>query len=375
MNTAAVRAGWFLTLFAALAIVAWLSPMHEGPSDRDVYETSARDGIIPDCAELHCFRLLVPWTLGAVPGPSLLKWKLYAAAGNAAAAVAVFELALAFGVSVNGARLAMFLSAFGFGSLYTLFDPYTADPLMYAIAPLVTIALLRGRLAVAGIASVVGVLGKEFAAVPLAMFSAYAATRREWTRAASTLAWAGVVVLVWLTLQVVLIIRFNYGYGNNPSSDLLGGGYLAFWWSHETLRSALIAIVNEFGALYPLAAAGLVLAPSPLRRLSLIAIPPAAAFAYVQQPDRALWNFHFLVVPLSALVLERAPARLAWACAALFALANLRTGAQLTRLPASRYALAASMLLAVVSIGYAWHRGPVMSPIAPASVPGAPAST
>jgi len=65
---------------AALAIVlvivpwvAWLSPSPIRPTDRGVYEATARFGIVRDCSEIHCFRLLVPWTLGSLPGPSLLK--------------------------------------------------------------------------------------------------------------------------------------------------------------------------------------------------------------------------------------------------------------------------------------------------------------
>ena len=52
---------------------------------RGVYEATAARGIVVDCNDLHCFRALVAWTLGALPGPSTLKWKVYAVASNAAA--------------------------------------------------------------------------------------------------------------------------------------------------------------------------------------------------------------------------------------------------------------------------------------------------
>src|ERR1700690_3854163 len=107
MNGRAARAGWFLVLFAVLAGIAWMSPLPARTTDRGVYEATAQYRLVPDCSELHCFRVLVPWVLGSLPGPSLVKWKLYAAAGNAAAAVAVFELALLFGLSQRGAGLAM----------------------------------------------------------------------------------------------------------------------------------------------------------------------------------------------------------------------------------------------------------------------------
>ena len=75
----------------------------------------------------------------------------------------------------------------------------------------------------------------------------------------------------------------------------------------------------------------------------------------MQQPDRALWNFHFLVTPLAALILERVPVALAWATIALFAFANLRVGAQLTDAPLARFTLAVSGILAMVSVGLAWR--------------------
>jgi len=59
-------------------------------------------------------------------------------------------------------------------------------------------------------------------------------------------------------------------------------------------------------------------------------------------PARRLW-----LAPLAALVLERAPAAVAWACVAAFVFANLRLGAQLPFIPASRASLALSLALAV----------------------------
>jgi hypothetical protein len=68
----------------------------------------------------------------------------------------------------------------------------------------------------------------------------------------------------------------------------------------------------------------------------------------VQQPDRALWNFHYLVAPLAALSLSRAPSALAWTTIALFAIGNLRVGAQLPIPAIGRVALVGSVLLAIL---------------------------
>jgi len=134
----------------ALMAVAFAAPTPAVTTDRGTYEATASRFIVRDCADLHCFRVLVPWTLGVLPGASLAKWKAYAAIANWMAAVGVYVLALGWGLSLRGAVMAAVISAFGFGSLYTLFDPFTSDPLMYGIGPLLTWLVLQERIALAG---------------------------------------------------------------------------------------------------------------------------------------------------------------------------------------------------------------------------------
>jgi hypothetical protein len=345
------RAGFIAAL--ALAVIAWLSPLPDRVTDRGVYERTAALGIVPDCTDLHCFRLLVAWTLGPLPGESEMKWTLYALVANVAATFAVFHLALAFGLTRRGALVAGAFTAFGFGSLFTLHDPFTSDPLMYALSPLVLQALLRDRVALAGLIAAVGVLAKEFVAAPLFIGASVLARNGQWSRAARVLVAANTAFIVWLVLQLTLIIRFNYGYGDNPSTHILSGGYLFYWFEQQSIRGALSALLNEFGVLYLLAPAGLFFAPPLLRQYALASLPVAALFAYVQQPDRALWNFHFIVTPLAALVLERVSAAVAWTIVGTFAFANLRIGAQLPWVPAARFALLISLVAGLVAIALA----------------------
>jgi hypothetical protein len=227
---------------------------------------------------------------------------------------------------------------------------------MYALGPLMVNELLRQRVWTAGIVGTIGVLGKEFAAAPLYLVAAYEAVGRRWMLAGRTLVAANAAMMAWLVLQLTLMLKFNYGYGDNPSTHLLSGGFLAPWMAQQSARGIASALFNEYGALYLLAPVGFWLAPGEVRRLAWLSVPIAALFAYVQQPDRALWNFHFIVLPLAAMVLERAPAPLAWLTLAAFALANLRVGAQLSSAPTARLALAASVLLAAACIEMARRR-------------------
>jgi len=342
--------GYTAALVLALGAISLLSPLPDRVTDRDVYEATAAHGIVRDCNDLHCFRALVAWTLGVVPAPSTLKWRAYAVVCNAAAALMVLQLCLTFGLSVRAAWTASLLSAFGFGALYTLHDAYTSDPLMYLLGPLITNELLRGRRVTAGVIGMLGVFAKEFAAAPLFLFAMYEALERRWRSALRTLLAANTAFIVWAIFHLTMIIRFNYGYGGTTSNRFLSGGGIGPWLQEQSPRGVLSAMFNEFGALYVLAPVGMAWAPRQLRRLTMVAAPIALVLCYVQQPDRALWNFHFLVTPLAAIALDHAPVALSALIVVAFATANLRVGAQLTFVPAARFALAASVLFAIVAV-------------------------
>jgi len=221
---------------------------------------------------------------------------------------------------------------------------------MYALGPLMTNELLCGRLIAAGVAGSLGVFAKEFAAAPLFLFATYEAVERRWLPALRTLVAANTALIAWAIFHLTMIIRFNYGYGGTTSTRFLSGAGIGPWLEQQSLRGVLSAMFNEFGALYLLAPAGFVRAPRALRRLTIAAAPIAVVLCYVQQPDRALWNFHFLVTPLAALALDRAPVALAALTLAAFAVGNLRVGAQLMFVPAARFALSASLLMALAVV-------------------------
>jgi hypothetical protein len=348
--TAKRTAVTFVALVALLGAVAAVAPAPWYQTDRDVYEATARQGFITDCSDIHCFRVLVPWTLGRLPGSSLFKWKAYAVLATASAAIALGRVSTILGLTSRAAIIGTWIAAFGAVPMLTLFDPFTADPLMFLLGPLLTADLViggRGRVAIAG---AVGVLAKEFAAAPLWIFTLWAALRRRWDASLRGLTVALGVTLVWVALQLTLMLRFNYSYAGSASSDVFGGGYLARWLSFVTPRTAASVMVSEFGALLLLAPAGLVRCGKDVRMLAVAALPAAAAFAYVQQPDRALWNFHFIVIPLAALVLQHLSDRWCALFIASYALANLRIGAQLRFLPPAGYPLALSSAIAVVAI-------------------------
>lgn len=349
----------FAGLVVVLSMIAWAAPPPSDTSDRNIYEEMSVKVIVPGCDLLHCFRVLVPWTLGRIPGPSLVKWKAYAAVCNGMAAMAVFLLCQAWGFTHRAAFLAAVMSAFGFGSMYTLYDSYTSDPLMFAAGPLVLWLLTVERPGTAGILSAVFVAAKEFAVVPTyihAVSEWLGGHRRPAIRAA---AMAASTLLVWIALQLWLRGKFGYVFGATLSAQPLRGGYLWHWYQQTPPRVAMMSLIAELGVLWVLAPGGWRGAPQRLRHVAIAAAPAAAALVYFQQPDRALWNFHFILAPLAALVLVRVPAALASATLAAFVVANLRVGAQLSFAPPSRVSLALSVALGMAC--WVWRRSEALA--------------
>jgi hypothetical protein len=338
-------------MLGVLTIVARLSPAPY-PTDQLMMERVGRGVLVPGCADLNCFRILVPAAVEALPGDAMVRWRAYAVIANALAAIAAARLALELGLSSSAATWTAWLSALGAGSLATVYHPYNADSFVLLLAPLITILLLRKRWFGAGALSTLGIFAKEFAAAPLYIASVAAGLAGRWRDCARQGLLAIAVTGIWVALQVTLIFALDYSYNDNPSSNLMAGGYLRRWLSHVTPASGAFALLGAFGGVYLLLPFGWRYAPDELKRLALGAVPALAALAYVATPERALWNFFFLVLPMAAMVLERAPVTVAVIFVASHAVANLRVGAQIAGVPHARYALALSLVAAATAIVY-----------------------
>ncbi|MDP2320446.1 MAG: hypothetical protein Q8O42_14050 [Acidobacteriota bacterium] len=350
----------FAGVLAVLTVVAWLAPA-PFPTDQQMMEKVGQGVIVPGCADLNCFRVLVPAAIESLPGPALERWRAYAVLSNAASGIAAGRLALALGLAPPAVTLTIWLSALGAGSFSTVYHPFNADPLVLFLAPVTTLLLLRGRNGAAGVLAGIGIFAKEFAAAPLYIGAAAAALQREWSIFGRRLALAVAVTALWVALQLSLMFAFNYSYNDNPSSQPMAGGYLRVWLSHMTPATAAFGLFGAFGAVHLLLPLGWKLAPPALRALCLGAIPAVLAFVYVATPERALWNFYFLAIPVGAIVLAHVPPALSWVFVAAFTFANFRIGAQMTQVPASRYALAVSIAIALFAVVRAW-RAPRLAP-------------
>ena len=351
-GTRTVLLARFAMVLAVLGLVAVLAPLPQ-PSDRELLESIGRHPYAPNCADVHCFRAVVPWIMEQIPGDALVKWRVYAVLFNAGAAFAVGWLSPILGLSSKAVPAAVWLSALGAGGLATIYHPYTADPVMFLLGPLAVGLLLRDRIRLVGVIAGAGIFVKEFAAAPLWIFTLYAWLARDrarWRSFGAALA----VTLLWLTLQLVLILGYHNSYADNPSTHLFAGGALRPWFESLGARKAAAAVIGAFGPLYLLMAAALPTAPRQVRLLALAALPAVLAFVYVETPERALWNFSFLVISIAARMLTELPRPLMWLFVAAYGLANARIGAEIMIVPASRYALLVSGIVALPIVLGVW---------------------
>lgn len=318
------RSGFALAAVLALAlaaVAASLSPDYV--TDRETYEQIGRQVLVPDCSNLHCTRVLAAWVIEQLPGQSIVKWKTYAVLGNLLAAWGIAVLCRRVGLPRDAAAAAAAMSALGPGAQLTAFDPHTSDPLVYGIVPWLMLLLADGRFALATVCAFVAVWAKEFAAAPLWIFALYGGLLRRADIALKSAAGAALVTTMWLVLQLWFILGYNYSYGGNSSARILEGGYLLTWIRELGPAHAAGAMALHFGPLAGLVVAGFGRSTRELKLLAMAAVPAALAFAYVQQPDRAIWNFQFVLLPLAAAMFRGAPLWLRVTWLASFAASNL----------------------------------------------------
>ena len=343
-----MRRGEILLMAVVLGVVAWWSPAPWWETDRDIYERMSREWVVPGCNDFHCFRPLVSWTLALIPGPPIVIWKAYAALCQLGAAVAMALWVKRWQASTSSSRQIAWLTALGSGACYTLFDPFTSDPLMHLLGPVLMLLIDRSRLTTATTLSAVGVFAKEFAALPLMITAATRGLQERYRDMWRLAAAACVPLAVWAAWQVFARTQLHYVTGPTYSADLTAGGYVAFWMITLSTTLVITLITMVLGGLWVLWPVGLFWAPSDLRRLTLASVPAILVLNSLQQPDRALWNFAFLVMPAVAIALDRGPAVLGWVLVGAQALLNLRFGAQLLQLPPARLSLAVAVATAIV---------------------------
>lgn len=307
---------WFLILAINVGLAATLQAIVPGEpklSDRNAYEYAGQHGLDPNCGfSVYCYRVLVPVVLEQIPIDATLRWRGYQVAANALAgtilAATVWQLAGGWPAAVFAS--VMVQSSFGF--TFAAYDPYSAEPAVFVFAAIITWCWVNNRIAGAFAAGLIGLFAKETVALVSASTALAAVISRQPRQWPWWCAQATVVMAVLLGFHWIMDTYFGWGITVNAAAQFSEGSWLAIWWQHNTsVVRKMFYLFMPFGFGWFYAAAGFRMAPAKLRQLALGAIAPMLALNYVQNPERALGNAFFVIVPLAVIALMRMPMALA----------------------------------------------------------------
>jgi len=348
---------WFLILAinAGLAVAAQaIVPGEPALSDREPYEYAGQHGLEPNCGwSVYCYRVLVPVALEHIPIDATLRWRGYQVASNTLAGAI---LAAATGRLAGGwpaAVIASLMVQSSFGFTFTARDPYTADSAVFVFAAVITWCWLTSRIGGAFAAGMLGVFAKETVALISASTALAAVVARQPRHWHWWLVQAAVVMATLLGFHWVMDTYFGWGITANAAAKFSEGSWLAIWWANNpSVLSKMFYVFMPFGFAWLYAVAGFRTAPANLRQLALGAIAPMLALNYVQNPERALGNAFFVIVPLATIALTRVPVALALLAVVTNGAITAKVGTSTAWLPS------VSMLIGPAAVSAAlvgWH--------------------
>lgn len=364
-------------LNVVLAAIIQAAPLGEPVlTDRDRYEAYAEhlgdrawfnrtdpvSGLrtLPD--RIYPYRVLVPVALAQLPFDSGTRWRLYRWGATATAGVIVAATAHSLAGSMAAAVLASLLSQGSFGFAFTAYDPYSPDPFVFVCLALMAWCWLHDAWPLAFAIGAIGLLGKETVVLmsgATALASLIPPRRRSWP-----LWFAQGPSLLALLLMFRLSFDEYVGWGHNLAdgqliqNSLTGGGWLALWMQGNPVPNQLFLIFAVFSVAWIFALVAVRHSPPDLLKLTIGAAAPFLALVYVQNPERALGNLFFVVVPLAVVTLSRVPFWMGLIAATLGTAISVRAATASDWLPASNATIPLAML-AAAGVLWTYSRTPL----------------
>lgn len=331
---------WLVLLLANFALAGFLRlgvPAQPINSDLPAYNYVGQHGLEPDCPySLYCHRVLVPVVLAQLPGEAETRWR---ASEFILISLAGFVTALATATLTpawQAPLLATIVAHLSFGFSFTGYDPYSPDPMVFLVAALLLLAWLREQPWAAFGLSVVGVFGKETVAL-LALSTGLAAVVHRDARWRIWIVQAGVAGATLLGFHWIMDTYAGWSISVNRASAFTKGSWLAIWLENMDGPARIAFLLfTVFGFAWLYAPLGFRTAPGRMRSLALGAVLPMLALNYVQNPERALANSFFVIVPLTALFLSRASAGAGFTAAITNGLLTAKVGLSTVWLPTTR---------------------------------------
>ena len=341
-----------LTNFALAGVLRLGVPEQPAFSDFNAYDYVGRHGLEPDCGySVYCYRVLVPVALAQLPGPPEARWRT---AGVISISLAGFVTALATATLTpawQAPLLATLVAQLSFGFTYTAYDPYSPDSMVFLLAALLLLAWLRQRPWAALGLSAIGVFAKETVALVAVSAGLAAILRRRDARWRLWIAQAITASAILLAFHWIMDTYAGWGISENVASKFSAGSWLAVWLENMDGPARIAFLLfTPFAFAWLYAAIDFRVAPDRLRSLALGALIPMLALNYVQNPERALANAFFVVVPLTAVFLSRVSPAAGFAAAITNGLLTARVGLSTAWLPSTRILLVPALAAAVWAV-------------------------
>lgn len=342
MRRASFWAAVVLLNAALAAFVQAAAPPEPKNSDRNRYEFAGAHPFSVSCppyAGLYCYRVLVPALLEQIPAEPPRRWRWYRWAGATGAGSVIASVSASLTGLPATAVVATLLTQGSYGFAFTAYDPYSADAAVFVVIAIVAWCWLRDRWDLALVAGAIGIFAKESVAamsVATALAALVPPRRPGWRRWIAQ----GVAIVVLLAVYrfaMQAVLGWELAGSAIAATDLMHGGWIGIWLGSNAPSTNAFLLFATFGFAWLFAVAGYRRAPDGWRALTIGSLLPFLALNYVQNPDRALGNIFFIVVPLASIALAAVSPIWATGAALLTAVISTRAGTTTDWLPSAKY--------------------------------------
>jgi hypothetical protein len=285
-------------------------------------------------------------------------WGAYQIISTAAAGTLIASLAGSLAGAASAPFVASLVVQASYGFAFTAYDPYSAEPMVFVFAALLTWCWLTNRPWHAAALCAVGVFTKETVALlagvlalaavlDRSVFARSDSPERDWRTWLVPVIVSGALLA---SFHIASRLWLNWQIESNPAAQMSHGSWLGLWWRNNPLieRKAYMVFAT-YGFAWIFALLGWHSAPRAWRALALATMPAMLFLLVIQTPERALGNAFFVVIPLALLFASRSPAPAAVALS-LNALITAKAGSSSLWLPSARWTLIPAAIAAIVVI-------------------------
>jgi hypothetical protein len=287
----------------------------------------------------------VPVIVHALPIDPDIAWRGYQIISTATAGTVIASLAGTLAQTGTAPFVASVVVQASYGFAFTAYDPYSAEPMVFVIAALLTWCWITNRPWHALALCVIGVFAKETVALLAGVLGLAALIERppQWRRWLFPVVASGVLLA---SFHIASRLWLNWQIASNPAAQLSHGSWFGLWWRNNPLieRKAYM-VFGTYGFAWIFAWMGWRLAPRPWRALAVATAPAMLFLMIIQTPERALGNAFFVLVPLAVVFASRSPA-LGSVALGLNAVITAKAGTSSAWLPSAKWTLIPAALAA-----------------------------